>query len=468
LASSQLTTTLTAQEDKLLACIHCGLCLEACPTYVATGDENDSPRGRIYLMRAVQEGKLGSDSVAFERHIDRCLGCRACELVCPAGVEYGQLLEAARAELAGTSSKRGLTYQLLRFVLRHVWLQPARLKFALAIARVLRDAGVARLLLKLKVARIVSQRFEFALALLENSSPGGAGTSAALEDPKAERLEPSQTDNRLEPASVRARHPSGGASDKECAAAGGNPALLFRGCISEGLFSHINRATARVLEVNGIAVSIPHGQVCCGALHAHAGDLEGARQLARKNIEAFGQHTTAPIITNAGGCGAMLISYGHLFASDQELADRAREFSARVRDVSQQLDATDIKQGANIGASGLTYDASCHLIYGQHAGETPVKMLQAIPNLNFVPLPGSESCCGGAGVYNLLESELSRRVLNEKLACIRRTGASVLATGNPGCQMQIAAGALLAGMRLRVCHPVELLDESYRRAGFYG
>ncbi|OLD47701.1 MAG: hypothetical protein AUI63_03790, partial [Gemmatimonadetes bacterium 13_1_40CM_2_60_3] len=379
--ASQLTTTLAAQEQKLLACIHCGLCLEACPTYVATGDENDSPRGRIYLMRAVEEGRLSVNSASFENHIDRCLGCRACEPVCPAGVEYGQLLEGARAELFNGKVQQGLTQKLLRFALRHVWLRPTRLKLGFTCARIARDAGIVRLLLKSKVPRLISRRFEFALALLESSSP-------ALET------------GRLSKEPVRAGDATG-------------TLLLFKGCVTEGLFSRINQATTRVLAVNGFAIRAPAKQGCCGALHAHAGDLDGARQLAKQNIEVFSDEIGAPIITNAGGCGAMLASYAHLFASDEQLAERARAFSNRIRDVSQQLAATGIKKGAALGSGTVTYDASCHLINGQHAGDAPLQMLEAITDLEFVSLAGSDRCCGGAGVYNLMEPELSASVLDE-------------------------------------------------------
>ena len=246
--------------------------------------------------------------------------------------------------------------------------------------------------------------------------------------------------------------------------------MLFSGCVGAGLFARVNEATARVLAVNGFAVQTPDNQACCGALHAHAGDLEGARTLARKNITAFGagaSEEAAPIVTNAGGCGAMLVSYGHLLGDDQVFAERARQFSARVRDVSQQLETVDIKKAACATEQPVTYDASCHLLYGQHAGEAPLKIVDAISDLPFASLQGSERCCGGAGIYNLLEPDLSSRVLEEKLTSIRATGARVLATGNPGCQMQIGAGALLAGMDLVVCHPVELLDEAYACSGLY-
>lgn len=437
MVSSQLTSVLATEEDKLLACVHCGLCLEACPTYLHTGDENDSPRGRIYLMRAVEEGRLAAESNAFSAHINRCLGCRACEQACPAGVEYGQLLEAARSDLTKTEKQqRGWTSRLLRFVLKHIWLHPARLRFAFATSRIMRDMRLPKILIKSKIARLISPRVEFALALLDSSR--GDESRA---DEKSARTVSDSTDSR---------------------------ALLFKGCVTEGLFARVNRACVRVLEANGCSVSIPKDQVCCGALHAHAGDMEGARTLARRNIDAFNEETQASIVTNAGGCGAMLLSYAHLLSDDAEYAERAREFAKRVRDVSQQLAATGIREGAGIDESVTTYDASCHLLYGQRASEAPLEMLGAIQDLKFVPLVGSEVCCGGAGVYNLLEPELSGRVLDEKLSHIEETGASVLATGNPGCHMQIGAGARLKGMEgLRVCHPVELLDESYERAGFY-
>lgn len=437
-----LTSTLSDEEQKLLACIHCGLCLEACPTYVITGDENDGPRGRLYLMRAVGEGRLASDSPAFERHIDRCLGCRACEQVCPAGVEYGQLLEAARGEIFVSGPKRGFSYGLLRFVLKHVWLQPARLRFAFAAARFVRDSGLARAVRKSGVARVVSKRFEFALALLESSAESNKPGTRTQAKQGVETAKPAN-------ASI-------------------NNTMLFTGCVGAGLFSRVNEATARVLEVNGFALETPQRQVCCGALHAHAGDLEGARKLARKNITAFSAGDAgSPVITNAGGCGAMLASYRHLLSDDEVFAERAHKFSARVRDVSQQLETGGIRKGAVGLEQSVTYDASCHLLYGQHAGEAPLKIVSAIPELAFARLEGSERCCGGAGIYNLLEPDLSARVLEEKLANVRATGAKILATGNPGCQMQIGAGAILAGMDLVTCHPVELLDESYARAGMY-
>lgn len=431
---TNITAALAAEEQKLLACIHCGLCLEACPTYVATGNENDGPRGRLYLMRAVAEGRLENTSTAFRTHIDRCLGCRACEQACPAGVVYGELLEASREELLKAQPKTDLTNKLLQFALRHVWLSPLRLRLFFGATRLFRDLGLARLLLRSRIARMISPRAEFAMALVESSRP--------IFQTRTE------TGIKSKPSS--------------------EAVMLFKGCVGEGLFSRVNRATRRVLQANGSNVVAPEKQVCCGALHAHAGDLEGARDLARKNLAAFAQ-SDAPIVTNAGGCGAMLTTYGHLLANDATLAETARRFSARVRDVSQQLATREMRCGESPVDKDeyVAYDLSCHLLYGQKAGDASSKMLRSIHGLNVGELDGAERCCGAAGIYNLLQPELSQQVLNEKLKAIEAAEADIVVTGNAGCQMQIGAGARLGQMGVQVCHPIELVDESYARAGFY-
>ena len=413
-----------------MACIHCGLCLEACPTYVITGNENDGPRGRLYLMRAVAEGKLENTSSAFQTHIDRCLGCRACEQVCPAGVEYGQLLEASREVLMQAQPKSDFPNKVLRFALRQIWLSPARLRIFFGASRLFRNLGLARWMLKSGLARRISPRAEFGLALLESSRP----------------VLPTRKEQTQ---SVR----------------NGTNVMLFKGCVGEGLFARVNRATVRVLSANKFNVTVPEAQVCCGALHAHAGDLEGARELARRNIEAF--KSNVPIVTNAGGCGAMLATYGHLLENDKTLAQPAAAFSARVLDVSQHLEIAGMRAAPSAVDSAVTYDTSCHLLYGQLTGDASERMLRTVTGKDFVPLSGTERCCGAAGVYNLLQPEMSQRVLNEKLANIKETNAAILATGNPGCQMHIGAGAQLAGMNLQVCHPIELVDQAYECAGYY-
>jgi glycolate oxidase iron-sulfur subunit len=392
-------------------------------------------------MRAVAEGRLDNTSEVFRTHIDRCLGCRACEQVCPAGVEYGLLLETSREELLRAQPKSDVTNRLLRFVLRHVWLSPARLRLLFAGTRLFRDLGLARLLLKSGIARFLSRKAEFGLGLLESSRP-------------------------LRRAQIRSRDFRGSETAPKS-----ESVLLFTGCVGEGLFARVNRATERVLRANGFAVNPPKDQVCCGALHAHAGDLEGARELARKNVQAF--NSDAPIITNAGGCGAMLTTYAHLLAEDPQFAESAVNFSRRVRDVSQQLQAHGDKsvlssvKSVSPSDRRVTYDTSCHLLYGQHAGEASQQMLREAVRQDFVPLEGTERCCGAAGIYNLLQPELSGRVLQEKLDHVRETKATILATGNPGCQMHIGAGARIAGMNLQVCHPIELVDKAYDEAGVY-
>ena len=378
-------------------------------------------------MRAVAEGRLEKTSQAFATHIDRCLGCRACEQACPAGVEYGQLLEASRDVLREAQPKSDLANRLLRFVLRHVWVSPWRLRVFFWASRVFRDVGLARLILK---SRLLPSRLEFGVALLERSR--------GVFNAKTQRRKDAKESSR-EAESV----------------------MLFEGCVGEGLFARVNRATERVLEANKFEVKTPSEQVCCGALHAHAGDLEGARELARKNIEAF--DSDAPIITNAGGCGAMLKTYGHLLPNDE----KAAKFSARVRDVSQQLATVEMRTAPSPVHTHVTYDTSCHLMYGQGSGEASERMLRSVAGKDFVALNGTERCCGAAGVYNLLQPDMSQRVLKEKLEHVKETGAGILATGNPGCQMHIGAGACLAGMKLRVCHPIEIVDQAYQEAGYY-
>jgi glycolate oxidase iron-sulfur subunit len=332
--------------------------------------------------------------------------------------------------LSEAQPKSDVANRILRLVLRHVWLSPWRLRLFFRASRLFRDLGLARGLLKLRLVHSISPRAAFALALLESSRPMIRGTRSSSK-------------------SVR----------------GGEHVSLFTGCVGEGLFARVNRATERVLRANKFDVTTPPEQVCCGALHAHAGDLEGARKLARKNIAAF--KSDAPIITNAGGCGAMLTTYAHLFANDEDLAGPAASFSARVRDVSQQLASTEMRSAETSVETCVTYDTSCHLLYGQRSGETSERMLRAVTGDKFVALNGSERCCGAAGIYNLLQPDMSQRVLREKLDHVRETNAGILATGNPGCQMHIGAGASLSGIPVRVCHPIELVDQAYERAGFY-
>lgn len=421
-----LASLLEENTDKLLTCVHCGLCLPACPTYRQLGNENDSPRGRIYLMRGVVEGKLELGET-FISHIDLCLGCRGCETVCPSGVPYGHLLEAARAEVAKDKLARGSSCEaLLRFVLNKVFTRPWLLRSALALARWFRNSGFARALF---TANLVRGRVRFATALLL-ASRSRLG--------KSRRKPPV---NRNAESTTRV--------------------ALLRGCVMEGLFRETNRATERVLARNGCELIQANGQMCCGALHAHAGQLDVARQLARRNVSAFLESGADRIIVNAAGCGAAMKEYGGLLSDDPLFADRAREFAEKVRDVSEFLVEAGIHVPGGRIERLVAYDAPCHLIHAQRITQAPVDLLRAIPGVTLVPLRGFESCCGGAGIYNLQHPQLSADILGDKIASIKESGADTLASANPGCIMQIGAGLLLDGIEVDVVHPIDLLDSAY-------
>ena len=403
------------------ACVHCGFCLQACPTYLTLEDENDSPRGRIVLMHALVDGSLPLDDRDVRTHIDRCLGCRACETACPSGVPYGQLLEATRATLTAAQPIPPVARAIL-FVFAHA----ALLKLAMLGGRVARALRVSALLSRLP------GRLGFAMAMLESTrSPLTRGSYT----PNGDVTRGSVT--------------------------------LLTGCVMEGLFEETNRATERTLAANGYAVSDTSGQRCCGALHAHAGDADAARALARQNVAAFEKSGAEYIVVNAAGCGAMMKEYGHLLADDPEWCDRAAAVSARVRDVSELLAEAGPMPGASLDMT-VTYDAPCHLLHAQRIATPPLRVLGAIPGLTLVPLEGSEHCCGSAGIYNLVEPEVSDTVLAPKLARIADTRAPLVATGNPGCLMQIGAGLHQSGSSVRAVHPVDLLDASYAAAGSTG
>jgi glycolate oxidase iron-sulfur subunit len=431
----ELAALLQENREGLLTCVHCGLCLPSCPTYRVLGNENDSPRGRIYLMRGVIENRI-EPTHAFISHIDLCLGCRACETVCPSGVPYGQVLEAARAEVAAIKEKRKLGAALMtRFILNQVFSRPGLLGLAMTGARWLRDSGIARMALE---ARLVDGRLRLALALLLSSSAQEMGTAFNQR--------------------ARTRGPVEASALKRSKSA---RVAVLRGCVMEGLFKSTNRATERVLERNGCEIVACPDQACCGALHAHAGQLETARRLARRNIDCFDKQKPERIIVNAAGCGAAMKEYAHLLKDDPVYRDRAREFGERVRDACEYLVEIGMAPPAGRIEAKVTYDAPCHLMHAQRIVQAPVEVLRAIPGIELVPLKGYESCCGGAGIYNLLHPDISSDILAEKLANITASGAGLVATSNPGCLMQIGAGLILNGIPAKVVQPVDLLDAAY-------
>ncbi len=400
------------------ACVHCGFCLQACPTYLVLEDENDSPRGRIFLMRSLLEGTIDISDESVHTHIDRCLGCRACETACPAGVPYGHLLEATRATL-----RAGGDVPILARLTLWIFARQPLLWLAMLGARLVAATPIPTVLSRLK------GRLSFAMAMLAASS------------------------NSLERRAYGV--PATGTRGKTA---------ILRGCVMEGLFSETNRATERVLAVNGYAMTDAPGQRCCGALHAHAGDLDTARKLARRNIRAFEQSGAQWIAVNAAGCGAMMKEYAHLLADDPAWVERAAALSARVRDVSELLADAGPMTGGTLPFK-VTYDAPCHLQHAQRITHAPLAVLSAIPGLDLVPLHESDQCCGAAGIYNLIEPETSDLVLDRKLGHIAETGARFVATGNPGCLMQIGAGLIRDGSETRSIHPVDLLDASYAALG---
>lgn len=434
---------LKGQEEKLLNCVHCGFCLPACPTYSRLGDEADSPRGRLHFMRAVVEDRLEASSPAFHHHLDRCLGCRACESVCPSGVEYGHLLEVSRELLARTHPQGILNRALPALMARAGVLGPA-----MAITRLLRRSGLPAL----ATQRLPSQGVLGRVRL-------GLGMVAATATPEI-----------LKGEAPRPGRGGGVGLENSPSLSGtlgkGARVAVLLGCIQEGLLSRVNRATTRVLEANGFATTETPGQGCCGAIHAHTGDLSGARDLARRNIDAFEKAQVDWIAVNAAGCGASMKDYGHLLSEDQEYAQRAQKFSEKVKDVTELLGHPGLRKGGRVEIK-VTYDAPCHLVHAQAVSAEPVFILDAIPALVRVPLAKHDECCGGAGVYGITHPELGGTIGQDKVRSIMETGADFVATGNPGCMMQIGAGLRMEGAPVEVVHPVELLDLSYRVGGVY-
>ena len=446
-------TPLAEAAKGLDACVHCGFCLQACPTYVNLEDENDSPRGRLVLMRRLLDGDIAPTDPEVGAHFDRCLGCRACETACPSGVPYGELIEATRATLAPL---RGLP--LVARVILRVFRMHALLHAVLFAARLFRDTRLPAWL-----APKLPRRLGFPLAMLASTRPTpiARGTSSRVSAPAV----PTSSGSQSTASGVAA---SNGFRDTAIAVPSANgfrdtaiAVSLLEGCVMHGLLNHINRDTQTALEANGARCIDTKGQRCCGALHAHAGDMDGARALARANIAAFERSNPDVIIVNAAGCGAMLKQYGHLLHDDPAWVERATRIAAKTRDVSEWLASVGPHTGSTALPLRVTHDPPCHQMHAQRVVRQPLAVLEHIPGLELVPLEDADQCCGSAGIYNLVEPDTSDAVLAPKLQRIAETHAEVLATGNPGCLMQIGAGLHLAGSNVVVKHPVELLAASY-------
>lgn len=412
-------------------CIHCGLCLSACPTYRVLGVEMDSPRGRVYQMAQVATGQMEMGPSYLE-HIDLCLGCRSCETACPSGVPYGRLVEAARAEIQGGVKRRG-GERMLRWLV-YDKLLPSRgwLKAAGALLYLYEASGMRRIV---------------------------QGSGALKLMGKLGRVEP------LAPTaevpfffdSIGRTYPAMG--ERRCRVA------LLAGCIANIFFARLNEATVRVLQHNGCEVVIPEKQTCCGALHAHAGERDTARKLARKNIDAMLSGEIDYIVTNTAGCGSTLKEYDELLERDEAYAGKAKQFKHKMRDVLELLAEIGIDRNMGVMPVRVTYQDSCHLLHGQKIRNAPREVLNAIPGVQLRELPMAEICCGSAGTYNVVHDELAAQLLERKMEMVNVTKAEIIVTANPGCMLQLRAGVERHGKGQRVLHVVELVDEAYRKAG---
>jgi glycolate oxidase iron-sulfur subunit len=415
------------QQADLDRCVHCGLCLNACPTYRELGVEMDSPRGRIYQMNQVAAGAPIGPS--YIEHIDLCLACRACETACPSGVQYGRLIEAARSEIEARTS-RPLGERLLRkFVFGHLLQSPGLLKTAGALLYLYQVSGLQSVVRSSGLLRLFGK-----LGRLESLAPPAESPFFFAQ---IGRTFPAEEEQRYRVA-------------------------FLAGCIANVSFARLNEATVRVLQKNGCEVVVPAAQTCCGALHVHSGLRDEARKLARRNIDAIVDGGFDAIITNAAGCGSTLKEYDELLEHDPAYAEKARKFCGLMKDVNEFLASIELNPRMGDVAVTATYQDSCHLAHGQRVRTQPRKLLRAVPGLQFREMPMSDICCGSAGIYNVLQTEMAMTVLKSKMDYVNMTAADVIVTANPGCMLQLQAGARLHGKGQRVAHVVEILDEAYR------
>ncbi|HYE31307.1 MAG TPA: (Fe-S)-binding protein [Methylomirabilota bacterium] len=413
-------------------CMHCGLCLPTCPTYDATKIERNSPRGRISLMRAIADDRL-KPTKEFADEMYFCLGCLACMTACPAGVNYAELFEHARAEAEESGVLKGPKRSLIRgFTLRWLFMDQNRLHLVGMAMRLYQSLGLQTFLRRSGLLNLLPKR----LRELEAMTP---------------KVQPAFSSDLIAPVT-----PASGARKYRVA--------VLTGCAQDLIFSDVNRDTVEVLARNGCEVITPRDQHCCGSLHAHNGEWNLAKELAKKQLEQFPPDQFDAIITNAAGCGSHLKHYAKLLADEPAYLHRAEQWDAKVQDIHEWLAKIGIDQPRGQSASNtVTYHEACHLCHGQKITAQPRQVLKSIPGLNLVELPESAWCCGSAGIYNLIQPEMANDLLDRKIKHIRTTGARTVATGNPGCMLQVQNGARKQGLNIRVAHPVTLLAEAYRR-----
>jgi glycolate oxidase iron-sulfur subunit len=419
------------QWEDYARCIHCGLCLNHCPTYRLWGLEADSPRGRIRQMLLVDQGRLELGA-GFVRHIDQCLDCRACETACPSGVEYGKLVEAARAQIEQNYRRPLLARALRHLFFRKLLPHPQRIVQAARLVRFYQRSGLQRL------ART-------------------SGVLGLLGLAERERLLP-QVDDEFFFSRLGQTFPALGRKRRARVA-------FFAGCLAQVTFARLNEATIRVLQANGCEVVVPAGQRCCGALAVHAGVRDVAQELARANLQAFAAEDFDALVTNAAGCGSTLKEYAQLFPPAEQAV--ALGFATKVRDVTEFLADLGLSAPLRERKLRVTYQDSCHLLHGQRIHDAPRRLICAVPGVELVEMRLADHCCGSAGIYNVTQTKASLALLREKMECVRQTGAGAIVTANPGCILQLRAGVDLflspapdSGSKPEVLHVVELLDRA--------
>ena len=422
---SETTRTGPSQFD-LDRCVHCGLCLNACPTYRELGLEMDSPRGRIYQMVQVANG--APITASYQEHIGLCLACRGCESACPSGVPYGRMVEDARCQIEAQAERGRFATWLRRFFFRRLLVSPRALTAAGTLLYLYERVGLKALMRVLGSFRLAGTLGDIAQLAPSADPPfffSQVGKTFPAEGPRRYRV------------------------------------AFLAGCIANISFARLNEATVRVLQKNGCEVAIPAGQGCCGALHLHSGLREDARKLARRNIDALLEGGFDAIITNAAGCGSTLKEYGELLADDPAYSAKAHAFAGHMRDVTEFLAGIELNREMTPVKATVTYQDSCHLAHGQRIRSAPRKLLEAIPGLEFREMRGADICCGSAGIYNIVENQMSMQILATKMEQVNATGAEIVATANPGCLLQLEAGVRLHGTGQKVTHVVELLDRAY-------
>ncbi len=419
--------------EEISQCVHCGFCLQQCPTYLQLGTETDSPRGRIHLIRALADGKAAA-TPSLVHHLDLCLQCRACETACPSGVHFGSIMESGRAMLV-QQGRLPFAWRLRVWLLRQTFPHQTRLRLLFGLLRLYQRSGLQRLVRATRLLRLLPG----GLADAESMLPDVPSRSFALPEGAP-----------MPPASV-------GGGDQ-----GMRRVALLTGCVMPLLYGRTHEATVRVLAKHGIGIVPVADQRCCGALSLHAGDRRTTRELARRNIDAFLAADVEAIIVNSAGCGSSMKEYGELLERDPDYAEKAQRFSSLVRDVTEFLVGLPLQLPKGPLPCRVTYQDSCHLVHAQKVRSAPRELLRSIPGLELIELEAPDRCCGSAGVYSFAQREMSLRLLDDKMRDVASAGTQVIATANPGCMMQLEAGLRRHKLPGRVVHIVELLDEAYR------